>query len=429
MIDVAMLAPQAFVRRQGQSLPIRLDHVGVFVLGCALALLENALRKEQDLPIVELFLALWGVAEFLAGRVHLEAGRKISLYVLGGCCTLFGAWIILADLFNAQSWGTTLRNLLKYEISFLMFAWLAHSPSQGRIASFLVGSMVGISIYGTFVLMANPDAPHLAKYHTPYWGVILLAIWAGGRPFNGGWRWILPPIAVFIGLLASEASARWSMLSGLLVLAAMLLPRLSATSFRVLLALAALAPVVPLLLLDTPTALRLIAELDLQSASDVERLVLYAFAHDTLLRNPFTGIGFENFLTSFEREFGHILRMESAVQGPHNQYAAVGSMFGVPGMLLYAAAVCASMNLLHEPERAPTRVAQAAVMMFGFAFLANEVADDQRLAVYLVAVLLCCGAPARSSLAAALLPGRAASRPLVPIGLVVELPSATRQRG
>jgi hypothetical protein len=316
---------------------------------------------------------------------------------------LFGAWIVVADSMNAQSSGTILRNLLKYEIMFVVLAWLAHSPSKDRIAALLLGSTLGVAAVGATVLFENPDAPYLAKYRTPYLGVVLLAALATGRPFDGGWRWILPPTVVLVGLLAVNASARWAMISGLVVCAAMLVPRLPNAVFRVFLLSVALFPLVPVLLLDTETALNLIAEHDLRSAADVERVTLYAFAHDSIVRNPVFGIGFEGFLVSFERQFGHVLTMTSSVQGPHNQYAAIGALFGVPALIFYAAAVWAAMNLLHPPGRKPTRLAQAAAALFGLAMLSNELADDARLALYLVALILTCGQSAPRSLLASLI--------------------------
>jgi hypothetical protein len=394
-----------------RSRGIRLDHVGLFVSGATLAVLEVSIRKELDLPLLETILALWGIAEFASRRLHLETARAPSLYILGGCCVLFGVWIVLADALNAQSWGAILRNLLKYEIMFVILAWLAHSPSKDRTAALLVGSTLGVAVVGATVLLANPDAPYLAKYQTPYLGVVLLAAWATGRPFDGGWRWILPAAAMMVGLLAVLASARWSIISGLVVCTVLMMPRISGMLFRIFLLLMALVPMTPVLLLDTETALSLIAEQDLRSAADVERVTLYAFAHDSIMRNPLFGIGFEGFLTSFEQQFGHILTMASAVQGPHNQYAAIGALFGVPALILYAAAVWASMSLLHPPARRPTRLAQAAAAMFGFAFLSNEVSDDARLAVYLVALILASGqSTPRPFLASLILPDTARRR-------------------
>jgi hypothetical protein len=83
----------------------------------------------------------------------------------------------------------------------------------------------------------------------------------------------------------------------------------------------------------------------------------------------------------------------------------------VPALIFYAAAVWAAMNLLHPPARQPTRLAQAAATMFGLTFLANEVADDARLTLYLVALILACGQSApRSALASLFLPVRVGRR-------------------
>lgn len=398
---------------------VRLDHIGLFCSGFALAILEVSIRKELDLPILETVLVLWGTAEFVGRRLHLETARSASLYVFGACSVLFGAWIIVADSVNAQSWGTMIRNLLKYEIMFAVLAWLAHSPSKDRIAAFLMGGTLGVAAIGATLLLANPDAPYLAKYSTPYLGVVLLAAWAAGRPFNGGWRWLLPAAALLVGVLATMASARWSVISGLVVCSVMLVPRCSRAFFRLFLALSALVPLTPLLLLDTEAALDLIAAHDLRSAADVERLTLYAFAHDAIARKPLFGIGFEGFLTDFEANFGHVLVMTSAVQGPHNQYAAIGALFGIPALIFYAAAVWAWMSVLHPPARTPTRLALAAAAIFSFTFLANEISDDARLALYLVAVILACGrASARPLLASLFIPESAKlRRALAPVRL------------
>ncbi len=410
MTTVAALGPRSPGVSGSFGRRVRLDHVGLSCSGFAGAILEVSIRKELDLPLLETVLVLWGIAEFVGRRLHLETARSPSLYVLGACCVLFGSWIILADSMNAQSWGTMLRNLLKYEVMFAVLAWLAHSPSKDRIAAFLVGGTLGVAAIGATVLLANPDEPYLAKYFTPYVGVLLLAAWAGGRPFNGGWRWLLPAAALFVGALATMASARWSVISGLVVCSVVLVPSRSRAFFRLFLALSALVPLIPLLLLDTEAALDLIVAHDLRSAADVERVSLYAFAHDSIVRNPLFGIGFEGFLTGFEASFGHILTMTSGVQGPHNQYAALGALFGIPALIFYAAAVWASMNVLHPPMRPPTRLALAAAAMFGFAFLSNEVSDDARLSLYLVALILAVGQSASTRFLAALFLPQSARR-------------------
>lgn len=398
------------------NLRVRLDHIGLFGSGLALSILEASLRKELDLPFVETVLAIWGVGEFLGRRLRLETARPTGLYMLAGAAAMLGAWIVIADAVNAQQWSTTLRNLLKYEILFLVLAWLAHTPSKDRIAPFLIGSVLGIATLGATVLLANPEAPYLAKYQTPYVGVVLLSAWASARPFNGGWRWLLPVAAGAVALLALHASARWALLSGLLVCVVMLAPRLARVTFRIVLVVMAATPLIPLLLLDTETAMQLIAENDLNSAADVERVTLYAFAHGTIVSNSLFGIGFEGFLNGFEAQFGHMLKMTSAVQGPHNQYAAIGSLFGVPALILYATTVWASMNLLHAPTRRPTRLALAAAAMFSFMFLANEISDDARLALYLVALILASGrSSARPLLVSLFLPDRVKIRSALPL--------------
>lgn len=80
-----------------KTLRIRLDHIGFFCIGMVLAILEVSLRKTMDLPIVEGVLAIWGIAEFVGRRLHLETARPTGLYVLAGCAALFGAWIVIAD--------------------------------------------------------------------------------------------------------------------------------------------------------------------------------------------------------------------------------------------------------------------------------------------------------------------------------------------
>lgn len=386
------------------TLRLRLDLVLLFALGFAVTATEVSIRTSYDLPLTEMLLIAWGLLELVGRRLRLELERKPALYLFGLACALLAAWIALADAANAQAVATTVRNVLKYLVLFLAVAWIAVSPSRERIAVLLLGSILGTAAVGFSVLVANPDTPYLAKYHTPYLGLLVLAAWAAGRPFAGVWRAITAASVLCVAFLAVAASARWSVISGIVVCLTALLPRPTRGLFRSAVVVASLAPLVPLLMLDTEAALGLIAAHDLHAAADVERVLLYAFAHESIFARPLFGIGFEGFLGQFESVFGHVLTMTSSVQGPHNQYAAIGTLFGLPALAFYALAVGAAVALLHSPNRRPSRLSLAAVGLWGLMFLANEISDDTRLGLYLLATLLAYGEPARNSALAALLP-------------------------
>ncbi len=388
------------------GITIRLDLVALFFFGVTASLMEISHRDELDLPVVEGILVVWALGELLSRKLRIETRRSLALYALGTYCALLVVWIVVADSMNGQAASTTIRNVLKYIILFLMVTWIAFSPSKRRIAILLFGSLIGSVVIGYYVLASNPDTPYLAKYHTPYVGLMLLAAWSSGRPFDRGWRWVTSAAALAVMVLAVNASARWALVSGAVVLTANLLPRFSLGAFRVSVVVVCIAPLVPLLLLDSAIALQLIAERDLRSAADVERVALYAFAHDTIMRFPIFGIGFENFVGRFESSFGHVLTMTSSVQGPHNQYAAIGSIFGVPALLMYVAAVTASVFMLRPAVTRSRRLAQACVALWGFMYLANEISDDARLQLYLLATLIACGEPVTRSWFGSLLPRR-----------------------
>lgn len=389
---------------------IRLDRILIFLIGLGLALAEVNMRAKLDLPLVEMSLAVRALAELFTRRLRLDLDRRGSLYALATTLVLLAAWIVVADVVNAQSWPTTMRNLLKYLILFLVLAWLAYTPSAERVATFLLGAMTGIALVGLQVLSVNLDTPYLAKYFVPYAGGLVIAALAGGRPFNGGWHLATPLLAVFVTALAVAADARWAALSAVLALALTLLPRSGPVTTRVWILLAALVPAVPLLFLDQEQALALIWSEDLRAASEVERLLLYAFAHESIQTSPWVGIGFENFTVNFERRFGDLLLMRSEVHGPHNQYAAIAALFGLPALALYAAAIAAAINLLYARQGRSSRLTLPALGLLAMILSANEVSDDARLVLYLTAVLLVVGTPARRSFLAELLLGHAASR-------------------
>ncbi|MCS6779899.1 MAG: O-antigen ligase family protein, partial [Geminicoccaceae bacterium] len=300
----------------------------------------------------------------------------------------------------------------------LLVAWLALSPNKDYIAVFLMGSVLASIAVGLSVLLDNTDKPYLAKYYAPYVGLLILTAWAAGRPFNGAWRWITSAAVLLATILAIHASARWALISIGVVGIAALVPRPYGLALRALVLVTCAVPLLPLLALDPGTAATVMTARNLASASDVERLLLYAFAHESMINYPIYGIGFERFLNEFEGRFGHLLTMASSVQGPHNQYAAIGALFGVPALLIYATAVASSVFLLLRlTKTAPSRLKLACLLLWGFMFLANEISDDARLALYLVAALMACGAPAQRSWLGALLPRRRDAASLPPAQL------------
>lgn len=382
---------------------VRIDRIFASLLGLGLGLTEVSLRSRLDLPLAELTLVFWALAELFTRRLRFDLDRRGALYLLAATLVLLATSIVIADTVNGQSWSTTVRNVLKYLILFLVLAWFAHSPSLDRVASFLLGALIGVALIGFAVLRQNPETPYVAKYFVPYAGSLVLAALAGARPFKGGWRFVTVLSAVLITALAVAAQARWSALSAVLVLALTLLPRSGPIATRASIVVAALVPAVPLIFLGQETALALIWSQDLRSASEVERLLLYAFAHESIQTNPWFGIGFENFTVHFERRFGDLLLMQSSVQGPHNQYAAVGALFGLPTLVFYAAAAASALNLVYVRRKSLSRLTLPSIGMLALIFSANEVSDDARLVLYLTAALLAIGEqPARSVLAALL---------------------------
>jgi hypothetical protein len=75
MTTAAATAPGTAMAYASRRRGIRFDHIGLFVSGATLAVLEVSIRSELDLPLLETILVVWSIAEFASRRLRLETAR------------------------------------------------------------------------------------------------------------------------------------------------------------------------------------------------------------------------------------------------------------------------------------------------------------------------------------------------------------------